>query len=87
MSGLAPSGPGCPTTTPSTSTEIVDPSIGTIFGCCVSAQPKLTYRARRDLGPRGVSIDPNGVVAAALFDANDREPTHARLPSRSLASA
>ena len=64
---------------------IVDPSIGMIFGCGVSAHPKLTKPVPDATPPcDGVSIDPNGRVAVAFAQVIVRDPNHTVWPSRSV---
>src|ERR1043166_277554 len=57
---------GCPSTCPSTVTQIVEPSAGITYGCWVSAQPKLITVPDTVAPCPGVSRVPNGLVAGAL---------------------
>ena len=51
---------------PLMNTVIVEPSNGIVFGCGVSAHPKLTTVPDTVSPGAGVSMAPNGVVALAF---------------------
>src|SRR5437667_4378383 len=72
---------GCPSTCPSTVTQIVDPSVGITYGCWVSAQPKLITVPDTVAPCPGVSMVPNGLVACALSTVMVRVPKSTATPA------
>ena len=73
---------GWPTITPSIYTSIVEPSEGIVFGCGVSAQPKLMTTPETVAPCAGVSMVPNGRVLAALAATMTRVPMVWLWPAR-----
>src|SRR5260370_38698878 len=73
---------GFPTACPSTTTVIVEASIGTILGYWVSVQAKLRYALPDAVPPcPGVSMVPNGFEACALSTVMECAPKSIEAPA------
>ena len=70
---------GCPTTTPSTMTWIVEPSVGMMFGPGVSAQPKIVIVPDTVAPCPGVSSVPNGSTDDWFVPVTVRDPSSVTL--------